>query len=174
MKHIARILVGWLVIFIFLSIILMDTEPVDYMFSEDYGPWESGFVNGFSNALGVVFFSIICTAGFGLIFWLALGSGVGWIVFKIFGWDKGKATEEEPIIKFLFGVPNDSKEATLLTNHLNQELHNDPALNRNQSALVNYIKKAKEKGLTNEQISLNLQNNGWPADNINWAINALG
>lgn len=176
MKRIPTIITGSIVMIIILPIIIAP--------SEIEGSQLSLFERLFIGLLSIAFF-VICTDGIGLIIWIPLSYGVGWLVFKIFGWDKGKVTEEEPIMKFLFGVPAGKKKIAqqpqppkprlqALTDRLNQELRNDPALSRNQQALFNYVRKAKKKGLTNEQISLNLQNNGWPADSINWLLNYVG
>jgi hypothetical protein len=119
----------------------------------------------------VYFASIICTLGISLVLWLPVWYGVGWIVIKIakitaafylgLEKDKGATSAGAP--------PPQTSKLQALTERLNQELQNDPALARNQLALVNYIKKAKKKGIPNYQITLNLTNNGWTMESINAA-----
>jgi len=42
-----------------------------------------------------------------------------------------------------------------------------------QKIVLNYIKKARARGLDDEQISQNLTNNGWTAGEVNRAFAAL-
>lgn len=153
MKHAGTIGVGALVTFVILAIIMGDI----------------------GSAAGLYLLSIICTVGISLILWLPLWFGVGWLTIAIFkmiekrlGSDKGAspAADASP------STPQTDQPHTL-TDRLNQELQNDPALARNQAAVLNYIKKAREKGLSNQQITLDLTNTGWPTDYINWAFNTL-
>ncbi len=118
--------------------------------------------------------SIVCTLGISLILWLPLWYGVGWIVTAIFKTIEGHLGPEKDkgITSAAEALPQTGK-LQALTERLNQELHNDPALARNQAALLNYISKAREKGLSNQQITLNLANTGWPADHINQAFTTL-
>jgi hypothetical protein len=154
MKHVGAIAVGALTTFVILAIMTGDIAI----------------------AAGVYIFSIICTVGISLVLWLPLWYGVGWIVIQIVktvqgylgsGEDKGTTSAAA------HAPPPQTGKLVDLTERLNQELRNDPTLARNQVALLNYVRKAREKGLSNQQITLDLTNTGWPTDHINLALNTL-
>jgi hypothetical protein len=174
-EEVITIIVGAVVTFMVLSIILANPSPGSL-----FG--QLGSSSGFGSAFILIFFSIFCTAGIGLFGWIVLWYGVGRLVFALIfklvgttafylGVEEDKGTGSKPVES----VQQPQKpKLQALTERLNLELHNDPVLSRNQSALFNYIKKAREKGLTNEQISLNLRYTGWSADSVNWLLNFAG
>ena len=114
----------------------------------------------FGAALGIVAFSIICTLGISLILWIPLWYVVGYgvllalrFILPLFGMDIS------PIFERKKAKPaSDGSQAAR------------PTLSRDQLALINYIKKAQVKGLTKEQISSNLENNGWTSGSITSAF----
>jgi len=94
-----------------------------------------------SGAIGILLISIVCTAGLGLAIWIPAGFAVGSLVFSI---------------------------AHLFSKNLNQE--NQPKLNRDELALVNYIKTAKKSGLNTNEISSRLKEKGWTEEKISTAL----
>jgi ABC-type transport system involved in multi-copper enzyme maturation permease subunit len=94
-----------------------------------------------NGAFAILFFSIVCTAGVGLAFWIPAGFAVGSLVFSI---------------------------AHLFSKNLNQE--NQPKLTRDELALVNYIKTAKKSGLNTNEISSRLKEKGWSEKKISIAF----
>ena len=109
---------------------------------------------GLLNLMQLFILSLVCTLGISLIIWLPLGYGVGWIVYKIAGWDrvfhKKQADTQKP----------------------EPQIEGSPT--RDQQALLNYIKKARSKGLNDDQISQKLTTNGWPTDSITAAFQMAG
>ena len=110
----------------------------------------------FSTAFGILIFSIICTAGISLLLWIPIWYAVGYgtlivlrVILGFFGVDIGGIFGS----KKAKSTPDDPKPA-------------QPALSRDQQALLNYIKKARAKGLSDEQISQNLTSNGWKAQSV--------
>jgi hypothetical protein len=116
-----------------------------------------------STAFAILAFSIICTAGISLIIWIPVWYILGYLAFAVLRF----------ILSF-FGV--DLAESLGLHKKKNKPAPQaeQPTLSRDQQALLNYIKKAQAKGLSNAQISSNLQNNGWSRDSITWAFNFMG
>lgn len=111
----------------------------------------------FQAAFALVALSIICTAGISLILWLPLWYGVGYVT----------------ILLVRFGLHLVGLD--FLGNLFNKKPAADapagpPTLTAEQTALVNYIKKARHKGLTDEQISGNLKTNGWSSNAISDAF----
>ena len=140
-----KILVGAVVTFIVLSIMTYDTGI------SILGFW----FYGVGGVLFLYFFSIVCTAGAALIVWIPLWYGVGWVVFEVVGW----------LIKKLGANPAGDTQQP--------EAQSAASLTRDQQALLNYIKKARARGMNHERISLVLTSEGWTADEMNWAFNAL-
>ncbi|MBP0021599.1 MAG: hypothetical protein J7647_29100 [Cyanobacteria bacterium SBLK] len=95
-------------------------------------------VNGINNAMSILIFSILCTAGVSLVMWIPLWWLVGWITFAIF----------RAIVK----SPTDSNSSGDTS---------APTKDPNQQALLNYIKLAKSKGFSDSQISTRLRVEGW-------------
>jgi|GEM_PF-1426396 len=115
----------------------------------------------FGAAFGIIALSIICTLGISLILWIPLWYGVGYgvlialrFLLPLFGMD----------ISGLF----ERKKAKSASGDKSNPAQ--PALSRDQQALLNYIKKARTKGLNDEQISRNLKINGWKANSISAAF----
>ena len=151
---ILKTFVGLIIILIGLWIFVAAVTIPDYTNNSAYS-FVDGFVASITLAGSLFALSIICTAGVSLIIWLPLGYLVGAITFavtrfflKITGIQTGskKAADEQPA---------EQKQ---------------PALNRDQMALVNYIQKARKKGLTDTQIAQNLLNNGWTNASITAAL----
>lgn len=95
-------------------------------------------VNGINNAIVILFFSILCTAGVSLVMWIPLWWLVGWIAFAIF----------RAIVK---SQPNSTFSGDT----------SPPTKDPNQQALLNYMKLAKSKGFSDSQISTRLRVEGW-------------
>ena len=145
-----KILVGAVVTFIVLSIMTYDTGI------SILGFW----FYGVGGVLFLYFFSIVCTAGAALIVWIPLWYVVGYgvlltlrFILPLFGMD----------ISGIFDR-NKAKSASDISQPA------QATLSRDQQALLNYIKKARAKGLSDEQISQNLTSNGWKADSITTAF----
>lgn len=138
---ILKTLAGWAVIVLISWILLTPSMTNSYT-----GFGETIFLSLFT-VVQLFVLSIVCTLGISLIIWIPLGYGVGWIVFKIAGWDK--PSHKKP------------REGTQ-----QPEPQSAAPLTRDQQALLNYIKKARTKGLNDDQISQNLTSNGWATDSI--------
>ena len=137
-----KTLVGWVVILIILWILFHQ------VWSGPYTGFGEALILSLSSVVQLFILSIVCTLGISLIVWIPLGLGVGHIVFAIFGWG-----DRKPQIK-----PAEDDQQP--------ESQSAASLTRDQQALLNYIKKAREKGLPNHQIRQNLTNNGWAIDSI--------
>jgi len=141
--------VGWVVIVLISWILLTPSMTNSYT-----GFGQAIFLSLFT-VVQLFVLSIVCTLGISLIIWIPLGFGVGWVVFKIAGWDK--TSPKKP------GEDAQQPKPQSL-----------PSLTRDQQALLNYIKKAKAKGLNDDQISQNLTTNGWTTDSITAAFQMAG
>ena len=139
------------------------------------------FVGDLGSAFALMALSIICTAGISLIIWIPVCYILGYMVIalvrvalKAAGVDVGG----------LFGgskrdnnSPDDpTAEPSLqnLTTALDEDLAVKSNLTKDQAALINYIRKAKQKGLSNDVITRNLGQNGWNTDSINQAFQLVG
>lgn len=102
---------------------------------------------GVDNAFGLVFISIICTAGIGLVFWIPVWWIAGWLTLGVL-----VAT-----IKRILGDSND--ETTPV-----------PARRERPStaylALTAYIGKAMASGMDVDEMRRRLQQNGWQTADI--------
>lgn len=114
----------------------------------------------FGSAFGILAFSIICTAGISLILWVPIWYAVGYgvlialrVILPLFGMDISGVFERKKVKP----ASDDSQPAR-------------PKLSRDELALVNYIKKARAKGLNDQQISQNLAGNGWKANSVTTAF----
>jgi hypothetical protein len=107
-------------------------------------------MGSFNDAATLIFLSILCTLGISLVIWLPACVVVGYIPIIIFRWLMGGSSERPA------------------------EEESDPALSKDQRALLDYIEKARARGLSQERIVTNLQRNGWARDHINWALNFAG
>ena len=150
MKFMIRFATGMVVLYILLTIYMMDP----------------------GNALLLIAASVICTAGISLIIWVPLAYVIGWGVLALITWLTGWSIEpdsspspagEEPV-----QVQSDNIGA--LSQQLDQQLKKEPALTNDQRAIATYIRKALDRGITREKIQVNLQNNGWSADSIKWGL----
>lgn len=92
--------------------------------------------NGFNNAFMILFASIVCTVGIGLVIWIPLSYAVGSFVFAI------ASNLSEKI------QPKSTKVEK-------------PSLTKEQKALIDYIKKARKSGLTDDRITSTLLDKGW-------------
>jgi len=99
---------------------------------------------GVSNAAGIFVFSIVCTMGIGLLFWIPLFMGIGYVAVGVYKAALNQVTDEK----------SDSK----------------PTISPDQQALLNYINEAKKAGNTRETIINSLNKAGWKEDDINKAI----
>ncbi len=107
----------------------------------------------FGDAFAVMAISIICTAGISLIIWVP-----GWYLLGLL------AISLLRIVLHGFGLELgglfDAKKESPA------DESNRPKLTRDQLALLNYIHKARDKGLSDSQIQQNLLKNGWSSDII--------
>jgi hypothetical protein len=89
-------------------------------------------------ALVIILASLICTAGVSLVIWVPVSYGVGAAIFWLAG--------------SFFGKPQPVK------------LEKPPT--KEEIALANYAKQARENGLTEDKIFLRLREKGWNEDII--------
>ncbi len=156
-NFITRTAVGMVVSYVLLSLVLAVTPQV-IMSQETIRNWGFFNLNSVGSLLNNLFvaaifllFYLVCTGGLGLVIWIPFSYGLGWIVFRLLGWDQSKTTAP-------------AKEINRQEAAMSQ---------RDSTALLAYIAKAREKGLSDDQIWLKLENNGWSLANINWAFKAL-
>ncbi len=144
MRHVIRLVVGFIVLYIICAIIMMDPGA----------------------AMTLILLSIICTLGISLAIWIPLSYLVGWgVLWSIqFVLRLVKATESGP------QAESPKSKIQTLSKQLDQTLQAESSLTNDQRALANYITKARGKGLTNEEISSKLRNNGWSVDAIKWGF----
>jgi hypothetical protein len=123
-------------------------------------------MGSFEDAFWLIGVSIICTAFISLIIWLPLWYGVGYgvlLLLRLAGLNVGAIFDSQK-----------GQAATAPTESPAQVEPAGPAtqpepkanLTRDQQALLNYIHKARAKGLSDALISRNLAKNGWSAENI--------
>lgn len=125
MKHILKLLIGGPVLILVLSLI----------------------AGGLSNAFYLLFVSIICTAGVGLIFWIPLSYATGSIVLYLVSFLNSKGRKP----------PTETEKTASLTN--------------NEIALINYIKQAIQNGSSQSQTTALLKASGWQDEAIEKAYN---
>lgn len=135
------------------------------------------FLGDPGSTFGLMALSIICTAGISLIIWVPVWYLLGYMVIALgrmalnaagvdvgamFGGSKGdKASADDP------AAPPSLQN---LTTALDENLAVKTNLTKDQAALTSYIRKAKQKGLSNDAITRNLGQNGWNTDSINQAF----
>lgn len=123
-------------------------------------------MGSFSDAFVLIAASVICTLGISLTIWLPACYLAGYLLILAFR-----------LVSKLFGQPSNETPGNslqALSHKLDAVLAQEPELSNDQKALVDYIQKATAKGLSQEQIRHNLNNNGWATDSINWALNFVG
>ncbi len=142
MRHVIRAVVGFIVLYIISAIIMMDP----------------------GGAMTLILLSIICTLGISLAIWIPLSYLVGWIILGSiqFILRLTEAAERQP--------ESPKSKLQTLSKQLDQTLQPESSLTNDQRAMANYITKARGKGLTNEEISSKLRNNGWSVDAIKWGF----
>lgn len=150
MKHVLRAVVGWIVCYIAIAI----------------------FMGSPGDALLLIAASVICTLGISLAFWIPLGYGVGWGILALFDlvFKNRTSDSEENNGNNPHPPAQQSQQLSTLSKRLNQELQAEPSLSHDQQAISNYIRKARHKGLTTEEITTNLSKNGWSTKKIQWGL----
>ena len=124
------------------------------------------------SALGLIALSVICTAGISLIIWIPVCYFLGYLMIillriglKAAGVDIGAVFSRRKD-----DSKSSSSQKNLQDSQLDENLAVKSDLTRDQVALINYIRKAQQKGLSKEAISHNLDQNGWAIDSINQAF----
>ena len=139
----------------------------------------AAFLASFQDAFSFILISIVCTAGISLVLWLPIWYIIGYgvivglrFILKAFGVDMGGLVGHKKGRDSAAGQSPAKSEARvqMLTGQLDEELEAQTKLSRDQLALLNYIKKAENKGLSREQIAKNLTKNGWTNDSVNAAF----
>jgi len=98
----------------------------------------SGGLGSVQRAGGLLFVSIVCTAGIGLLLWFPLSYMVGTLAFKILKIDQNKKVSIE----------------------LTKKITN------NTQAIVNFIIHAQQSGYSGSEIERVLKENGWSDSDI--------
>jgi len=127
------------------------------------------FLGSFGDAFSFIAFSVICTLGVSLILWIPACYVVGYLPVLLFRLLMTASSKSDTGTR-----PAASKKKTLQA--LSDRLKADSATGgleptHDQQALLDYVDKASLKGLSREQITSNLRQNGWNMDSINWAFN---
>lgn len=154
---ILKTFVGLIIILIGLWIFIAATTIPEYVNNPTHN-FADGFVASITFAGSLFALSIICTAGVSLIIWLPLGYLVGAITFAV-----------TRFFLRLVGIQTDSKKAE----DKQPAKQKQPAPGRDQMALANYIQKARQKGLTDAQITQNLLSSGWTDASIAIALTTV-
>ena len=102
---------------------------------------------GWENARMVLLLSVVCTYGIGLIVWIGLCWVVGAVTLAIIG---------------IFVKKPDGKEGAKGTR-----------LDLDQTAMTEYMKKAHARGMSRDEISDRLHQQGWSFDVIKSAFRTL-
>ena len=100
------------------------------------------FLGDIGGAISLIVLSVVCTAGISLIIWIPLCWAIGWIILQILK---------------LAGVFSPA------TNPVNTRIES------HTMALINYIKQAKNHGLSDTQIATRLRTQGWTNEDIETA-----
>lgn len=119
------------------------------------------FIGSLSDTFSLILLSVICTAGISLILWLPIWYGTGYLCLSLVR-----------LVLKAFGVSLPGASTTPRQPVTPATTSGDQAqgLSRDQTAVINYIQKAKAKGLNREFITKALLANGWRHDNINAAF----
>lgn len=103
-------------------------------------------VVGAEQFFSLVFLSVVCTFGIGLLLWLPLSYLVGWIFVKLLrfvpGWENA-----------LISLDKKKKQPT-------------KDVNRTLAPVVQYIINVQSAGMTKEEIDQSLKEAGWSDDQI--------
>ncbi len=102
---------------------------------------------GVEQGFALMFLSIICTAGIGLVFWIPVWALVGGVTLAIFSGSFNKIKER----------PDATHRSGFLPK--NKDIRHD-------LALTAYIKQAMETGMEEEKMRRRLQLNGWATGEI--------
>jgi hypothetical protein len=99
------------------------------------------FGGGVQAAFGILALSIVCTAGLGLVFWIPLWWGVGWVTVTVVG-------------------------AVVESRTTQPAKRGKPVVRRTDGAIQTYIRKATAAGMNQDLIVDCLQSQGWSAAEI--------
>jgi len=99
---------------------------------------------GVENALQLVFFSIVCTAGIGLVFWIPAWWFLGMLVHDV-------------VVRAVNGEPNQNSK------RVSKPADSQP---RDYRALKAYIIKAEMRGMGFDEMMRRLQQSGWEKADI--------
>jgi hypothetical protein len=113
------------------------------------------FAGGIQEAFMVLLISIVCTAGIGLVVWIPLWWGVGWLTLTVSGrfWGPGDEGGDSPRP----AAPGGAEPAS------SEEL-----------SLVQFLKQAQARGVSRETIDHALTGAGWSEAEILKARSKLG
>ena len=139
------------------------------------------FLGDPGSAFGLMALSIICTAGISLIIWVPVWYLLGYMVIalgrmvlKAVGVDAGAMFGGSKPDNHSPATPTAESSLQNLTTSLDEDLGIKLNLTKDQTALIKYIRKAKQKGLSHDAITQNLSQNGWNIDSINQAFQLVG
>ncbi|MCH7685312.1 MAG: hypothetical protein IH899_01290 [Planctomycetes bacterium] len=114
------------------------------------------FTGGVEDAWMVLVVSVICTAGIGLVVWIPVFWGVGAATLALIGIFVKKKPDGKDEAK---GSPPDEAKGT--------------RLDLDQTAMTEYMKKAHARGMSHDEISDRLHQQGWSFDVIKSAFRTL-
>ena len=129
------------------------------------------FVGDTGGAFALMAFSIICTAGISLIVWVPIWYGLGYLVLLLVQMLLKAVGVDVPAM-FTRSEKSDAPSTELQSTSKSPDTKETDSSNltKDQVALMNYIRKAKQKGLSNDAITRNLGQNGWNIDSISQAL----
>ncbi len=111
---------------------------------------------GVQNAINMLVILTVCTLGIGLLIW----AGMAWLVGMV-------------IVGSIWGIMRVTglmpENPAVDGEEINAESLPQQRLSSTELALVNYTKKAKERGLSDTQIASRLQAQGWSNEEIELA-----
>ena len=111
---------------------------------------------GVQNAINMLVILTVCTLGIGLLIWAGMAWLVGMVIVgSIWG-----------IMRVTGLIPEDP---AVDGGEITAETRPQQRLSSTELALVNYTKKAKERGLSDTQIASRLQAQGWSNEEIELA-----
>lgn len=129
-------------------------------------------VGGVESAAAVVFMSIVCTAGVGLVFWIPVCTLAGWMTLSLVGLVVSKTSSDGggPV------APSDSRDRSQAVDSkpTRGPISSPVAPPKNEVQVVaDYITEFEEHGGSRERALELLRQNGWSGAEVSKALDLL-